>query len=102
MFTKFPRILRDVTAKRSIISCNFNVGEAWSFESRFPLYEDWAEDNWEQEWRTFSATTWQTKPPLPEWQTLVRENILQHDDSERRRRKPGKRKWRDYSYQLPT
>ncbi|KAF0329447.1 C6 transcription factor [Colletotrichum asianum] len=102
MFTEFPHILRDVTAERSIISCNFDVGEAWSFESQFPLHEYWTEEKWEEEWAAFSATTWQTKPPLPEWQTLVRENLLQNDGSERRRRKPGKRKWRDYSYQLPT
>ncbi|KAK2760589.1 hypothetical protein CKAH01_05275 [Colletotrichum kahawae] len=101
MFTQFPRILRDVTAKRSIISCNFDIGEAWSFESKFPLYEHWTEEKWEEEWGVFSATSWQTKPPLPEWQTLVRENILRKDGSERRRRK-GKRKWRDYSYQVPT
>ncbi|KAE9583937.1 hypothetical protein CGMCC3_g465 [Colletotrichum fructicola] len=93
MFTKFPCILRDVTAKRSIIKCNFDVGEAWSIDT----VKEWADARWTTD---FSNVIWEIRPPLPDWQKLVEDNLLPNESSERRRK--GKRKWRDYSYQLPT
>ncbi|KAF9875378.1 hypothetical protein CkaCkLH20_07198 [Colletotrichum karsti] len=76
VFHNFPQALEDMTNNRSIVRCNFDVGETWNVERLIREHEQWTQKEWIRGWNTHDPDIWYPEAPLPGLQAIFEENNL--------------------------
>ncbi|KAJ0314299.1 hypothetical protein Brms1b_006965 [Colletotrichum noveboracense] len=75
-FEQLPEAVMAMVEGNSTIRCDFDVGTPLDFQPIVNQHKHWGEGKWIQEWSTLSPGIWQTVPPLPDWKTIVKENLV--------------------------
>ncbi|KAK2041982.1 hypothetical protein LZ31DRAFT_596763 [Colletotrichum somersetense] len=73
----FPQAIRDMTTGDSIITANFELGEAWDVERLIEEDRGWTMQDWKKAWHVRESEFFQPDPPSPSWDQLVRENVAE-------------------------
>ncbi|KAJ0335183.1 hypothetical protein COL922a_009595 [Colletotrichum nupharicola] len=64
----FPQAVQDIVAGKSIVKCNFDVGEAWDVEKLVEERKDWTMSDWKERWRRgfglLCDNTFETNVPI--------------------------------------
>ncbi|KAI8315876.1 hypothetical protein K4K61_000199 [Colletotrichum sp. SAR11_59] len=79
-FEDFPPGIRNLGKGSFPVHCNFDIGSACDVESLVRQHVDWRQSKWEKEWFEHNPPWWQTMPPLPDWMSLLEENVLTEKD----------------------
>jgi hypothetical protein len=72
MFEGFPDALADMVHGRSIIQCNFELGEPSDVEELITAHADWPLSKWLREWGSQRPQQYECPPPLPPFSEIVR------------------------------
>ncbi|KAF4829909.1 hypothetical protein CGCSCA4_v014418 [Colletotrichum siamense] len=76
-FKHLPQALRDIAEEKSVVRCNFNIGEPWDFERLVREHKGWSHANWAKNWGDeHKRKHWETESPLPSWKSILEENLL--------------------------
>ncbi|KAF5493416.1 hypothetical protein CGCF413_v009495 [Colletotrichum fructicola] len=86
MYEGFPRAMRDVAEKKSVVRCNFDVGVPWDVERIVEERRGRGEQEWNEDWFAHDPLSWETVPPLPSWADCLREDVLRPDENPPARR----------------
>ncbi|KAK1839432.1 hypothetical protein CCHR01_17941 [Colletotrichum chrysophilum] len=86
MYEGFPRAMRDVAEKKSVVRCNFDVGVPWDVERIVEERRGRGEQEWNEDWFAHDPLSWETVPPLPSWTDCLREDVLRPDENPPARR----------------
>lgn len=78
-FEDFPQAMREVGSNSSFVKSNFGTGDASDVQEVVRQHLTWDQLKWEQEWYKHSPPWWETLPPLPEWMSILEENVQQHE-----------------------
>ncbi|KAJ0381902.1 hypothetical protein COL922a_013635 [Colletotrichum nupharicola] len=81
MYEGFPRAMRDVAEKKSVVRCNFDVGVPWDVERIVEERRGRGEQEWNEDWFAHDPLSWETVPPLPSWADCLREDVLRPDEN---------------------
>ncbi|KAK2730779.1 hypothetical protein CKAH01_09402 [Colletotrichum kahawae] len=72
-----PQALRDIAEEKSVVRCNFDIGEPWDFERFVREHKGWSHANWARGWgKEHERKNWETESPLPSWKSILEENLL--------------------------
>ncbi|KAJ0317713.1 hypothetical protein Brms1b_004717 [Colletotrichum noveboracense] len=86
MYEGFPRAMRDVAEKKSVVRCNFDVGVPWDVERIVEERRGRGEQEWNEDWFAHDPLSWETVPPLLSWADCLREDVLRPDENPPARR----------------
>ncbi|KAK6213458.1 hypothetical protein QIS74_09460 [Colletotrichum tabaci] len=76
-FRGFPQAMKDIADQKSVVQCNFDVGEPWNVERMVQDHMDWNAQKWAEQMREgHEPKLWETVPPLPTWRTVLEENLV--------------------------
>ncbi|KAF4900998.1 hypothetical protein CGCVW01_v013374 [Colletotrichum viniferum] len=76
-FKHLPQALRDIAEEKSVVRCNFDIGEPWDFEKLVREHKGWSHANWAKGWADErEPKIWETESPLPSWKSILEENLL--------------------------
>ncbi|KAF5523208.1 hypothetical protein CGCA056_v005615 [Colletotrichum aenigma] len=75
-FEELPRVVREMGEGSSIIRCDFEVGTPLDFQAIVDDHKHWGDGKWIQEWSSHSPAIWKTVSPLPDWKTIVKDNLV--------------------------
>ncbi|KAH0423458.1 hypothetical protein CcaCcLH18_12155 [Colletotrichum camelliae] len=76
-FKHLPQALRDIAEEKSVVRCNFDIGEPWDFERFVREHKGWSHANWARGWgKEHEPKNWKTESPLPSWKSIMEENLL--------------------------
>ncbi|KAF4850444.1 hypothetical protein CGCSCA4_v003903 [Colletotrichum siamense] len=81
IYEGFPRAMRDVAEKKSVVRCNFDVGVPWDVERIVEERRGRGEQEWNEDWFAHDPLSWETVPPLPSWADCLREDVLRPDEN---------------------
>ncbi|WQF84372.1 hypothetical protein CDEST_09386 [Colletotrichum destructivum] len=76
-FQYLPRAMKDIADQKSVVRCNFDVGEPSNVEKMVQDHKDWDDEQWH--WGKFTnhdQKEWDTVPPLPSWRSILMENLV--------------------------
>ncbi|KAF6783341.1 hypothetical protein CSOJ01_15915 [Colletotrichum sojae] len=71
-----PQALRDIADNKSIVRCNFNVGEPWDVEKIIHEHRSWILEEWAEEWAKHEPATWEPAAPLPGLRAILERNLV--------------------------
>ncbi|KAF9874204.1 hypothetical protein CkaCkLH20_08187 [Colletotrichum karsti] len=74
-FEGLPDAIRDIAEGHSIVRCNFDVGSLWDVDRLVSEHRAWNSLTWQREWFSHEPRFRETSPPLPEWRSLLEDNI---------------------------
>lgn len=75
-FECLPQALRDITNNKSIVRCNFDVGEPLDVESIIHEHRSWTIQTWREEWAKHEPATWEPAAPLPGLRAILERNLV--------------------------
>ncbi|KAH9226951.1 hypothetical protein K456DRAFT_58388 [Colletotrichum gloeosporioides 23] len=68
----FPKAINDIVAGKSIIKCNFWVGDVWDAERLAEENKEWSMQQWKTAWYNQLTTRhFEPDPPSPGWVQLL-------------------------------
>ncbi|KAF6828745.1 hypothetical protein CMUS01_08454 [Colletotrichum musicola] len=78
LFENLPRAVRDIVEGKSVTRYDFDPGTLWDVQELVRQHEGWDEERWVQEWENYDTVFWRTVSPLPDWASIVRDNVICH------------------------
>ncbi|KAF9871260.1 hypothetical protein CkaCkLH20_11181 [Colletotrichum karsti] len=71
-FEDFPQAVRDMVDGTSNVRCEFFPGTPWDVAELIVQARTWGPRAWEKEWFKHSPAHWETAPPLPNWEAILK------------------------------
>lgn len=75
----FPQAVQDIVAAKSIVKCNFDVGEAWDVEKLVEERKNWTMSDWQKRWERGWRRTLQSRPAVAELSAAPLRQQLGHE-----------------------
>ncbi|KAF3801819.1 hypothetical protein GCG54_00015039 [Colletotrichum gloeosporioides] len=72
----FPQAVQDIVAGKSIVKCNFDMGEIWDVEKLVEDRKDWTMSDWDQRWKRGFHVRFDPDPPSPKYLQLLCDNTF--------------------------
>ncbi|KAH0428495.1 hypothetical protein CcaCcLH18_08957 [Colletotrichum camelliae] len=72
----FPQAVHDIVAGKSIVKCNFDVGEAWDVEKLVEERKNWTMSEWKKRWTRDYDLRFDPDPPSPKYLQLLCDNTF--------------------------
>lgn len=76
-FENFPRAIRGIADGTSVVRGDFDTGLIGpNPHAVLDDRSDWDNDTWQNAWHHYYTPVWRTERPLPNWSSIVRDEII--------------------------